>query len=134
ISLVDILFTFTLLLRCSRLSKEFTMKDKSVDIKEALNERDGFQIWWRLLRPHTLTASFIPVLVGTMYAVIADDTFHLGLFIAMMLASILIQAATNMFNEYYDYILGLDTEQSVGIGGTIVRDGIKPKTVLNLAL
>lgn len=110
------------------------MKDKSVDIKEALNERDGFQIWWRLLRPHTLTASFIPVLVGTMYAVIADDTFHLGLFIAMMLASILIQAATNMFNEYYDYILGLDTEQSVGIGGTIVRDGIKPKTVLNLAL
>jgi len=110
------------------------MKDKTIDIKEALNERDGFQVWWRLLRPHTLTASFIPVFVGTMYALVTDDTFHLGLFIAMMLASILIQAATNMFNEYYDYVLGLDTEDSVGIGGTIVRDGIKPKTVLNLAL
>lgn len=109
------------------------MKEKSIDIKKALNERDGFQVWWRLLRPHTLTASFIPVFVGTMYAVIADDTFHLGLFIAMMFASLLIQAATNMFNEYYDYVLGLDTEESVGIGGTIVRDGIKPKTVLNLA-
>lgn len=110
------------------------MKDNSVDIKEALNERDGFQVWWRLLRPHTLTASFIPVFIGTMYAVIYENSFHTGLFIAMMLASILIQAATNMFNEYYDYILGLDTEESVGIGGTIVRDGIKPQTVLNLAL
>src|SRR5690625_2483530 len=56
------------------------------------------------------------------------------LFGAMLLASILIQAATNMFNEYYDYKLGLDTEASVGIGGTIVRDGISPRTVLNLAL
>lgn len=110
------------------------MKDNSVDIKDALNERDGFQVWWRLLRPHTLTASFIPVFVGTMYAVIYENTFHTGLFLAMMLASILIQAATNMFNEYYDYVLGLDTEESVGIGGTIVRDGIKPQTVLNLAL
>lgn len=109
------------------------MKDNTTDIKKALDERDGFQVWWRLLRPHTLTASFIPVFVGSMYAVIVDDTFHTGLFIAMMLASILIQAATNMFNEYYDFVLGLDTEQSVGIGGTIVRDGIKPKTVLNLA-
>src|SRR5690625_4047941 len=51
----------------------------------------------------------------------------------MLIASILIQAATNMFNEYYDYKLGLDTEESVGIGGTIVRDGIAPKTVLYLA-
>src|SRR5699024_680498 len=48
------------------------------------------------------------------------------------IASILIQSATNMFNEYYDYKLGLDTEKSVGIGGTIVRDGVKPRTVLRL--
>lgn len=109
------------------------MKQNSTNIKEALNERDGFQIWWRLLRPHTLTASFIPVFIGTMYAVVFENTFHVTLFIAMMLAAILIQAATNMFNEYYDYVLGLDTEESVGIGGTIVRDGIKPKTVLRLA-
>ncbi|HLS35816.1 MAG TPA: 1,4-dihydroxy-2-naphthoate polyprenyltransferase [Bacillota bacterium] len=106
---------------------------KEVDIREKLNERDGWQVWWRLLRPHTLTASFIPVFVGTMFAYI-DGHFHLLLFLAMLIASILIQAATNMFNEYYDYKLGLDTEESVGIGGTIVRDGVKPKTVLNLAL
>src|SRR5699024_12009838 len=56
------------------------------------------------------------------------------LFIAMLLAALLIQAATNMFNEYYDFVRGLDTEHSVGISGTIVRDGIKPVTVLYIAL
>jgi 1,4-dihydroxy-2-naphthoate octaprenyltransferase len=46
----------------------------------------------------------------------------------------LIQAATNMFNEYYDYKRGLDHADSVGIGGAIVRDGIPPKTVLAIAI
>src|SRR5699024_16508 len=109
------------------------MPMSGTNIKTALNEKDGFQIWWRLLRPHTLTASFVPVFVGTMLAT-SEGTFHLDIFLAMLIASMLIQAATNMFNEYYDFKRGLDNEHSVGIGGTIVRDGIKPKTVLNLAL
>lgn len=106
---------------------------KKHHVKDALNERDGFHVWWRLLRPHTLTASFIPVFVGSMVAY-NDGSLQIPLFLAMLLASILIQAATNMFNEYYDYVRGLDNEVSVGIGGTIVRDNIAPKTVLNLAL
>lgn len=104
--------------------------DEKNKIRTALNEKDGFDVWWRLLRPHTLTASFVPVFVGTMIAYV-DGTFHLILFLAMLLASMLIQTATNMFNEYYDYVRGLDTEESVGISGTIVRDGIKPDLVRN---
>ncbi|GEN32400.1 1,4-dihydroxy-2-naphthoate octaprenyltransferase [Cerasibacillus quisquiliarum] len=101
-------------------------------IKKALNEKSGFHVWWRLLRPHTLTASFIPVFIGSMAALL-EKPLHIGLFLAMLIASILIQSATNMFNEYYDYVRGLDHEGSVGIGGTIVRDGVAPKTILNLA-
>ena len=92
------------------------MGEDKTNIKQALNERDGLQVWWRLLRPHTLTASFIPVFVGTMFAFVNENVFHVQLFLAMLLASILIQAATNMFNEYYDYVRGLDNEKSVGIG------------------
>lgn len=103
------------------------------NVKASLNEREGFQVWWRLLRPHTLTAAFVPVFVGTMLAAM-EQSINFWLFAAMLLASILIQAATNMFNEYYDYKRGLDNENSVGIGGTIVRDGIKPQTVLTLAI
>ncbi|MFD1020545.1 1,4-dihydroxy-2-naphthoate polyprenyltransferase [Thalassobacillus hwangdonensis] len=109
------------------------MNPAQPNIKSSLNEKEGFQVWWRLLRPHTLTAAFVPVFVGTMLAAL-DGNVDLPLFAAMLLASLLIQAATNMFNEYYDFKRGLDNEQSVGIGGTIVRDGISPRTVLGLAL
>lgn len=97
-----------------------------------VQSNQGFRKWWQLTRPHTLTAAFVPVLLGTALA-IQDHTIHFGLFLAMLIASLLIQAATNMFNEYFDYKRGLDNEHSVGIGGAIVRDGIKPKTVMNLA-
>ncbi|MCR2821759.1 1,4-dihydroxy-2-naphthoate polyprenyltransferase [Lederbergia panacisoli] len=91
----------------------------------------GWRVWWQLSRPHTLTAAFIPVLLGTALA-IKSGPFHIPLFIAMLVASLLIQTATNMFNEYFDYARGLDHENSVGIGGAIVRNGVKPKTVLYL--
>ncbi|MBI0576736.1 1,4-dihydroxy-2-naphthoate polyprenyltransferase [Neobacillus cucumis] len=100
--------------------------------RSAVESNRGFQVWWQMTRPHTLTASFVPVLLGTALA-LKYQKIHVGLFIAMLIASLLIQAATNMFNEYFDFKRGLDNEESVGIGGTIVRDGIKPKTVLNLA-
>ncbi|CAM3991270.1 1,4-dihydroxy-2-naphthoate polyprenyltransferase [Bacillus cereus] len=99
------------------------------------SKQTGWRIWWSLLRPHTLTAAFVPVFIGTAYAMQVGgiNQIHLPLFFMMLLACLLIQAATNMFNEYFDYKRGLDHEGSVGIGGAIVRDGIKPKTVLNLA-
>ncbi|MFY0762616.1 1,4-dihydroxy-2-naphthoate polyprenyltransferase [Metabacillus dongyingensis] len=92
----------------------------------------SWKVWWMLLRPHTLSAAFIPVTIGTVLA-LNDGQVHILLFLAMLIASILIQAATNMFNEYFDFKRGLDNENSVGIGGAIVRNGVKPKTVLNLA-
>ncbi|MFS0864431.1 1,4-dihydroxy-2-naphthoate polyprenyltransferase [Fredinandcohnia sp. 179-A 10B2 NHS] len=96
------------------------------------NKQTNFQVWWRLMRPHTLTAAFVPVLLGTTLAFL-ETNIDVLLFSAMLIASLLIQAATNMINEYFDYKRGLDTEESVGIGGTIVRDGVKPKVILNLA-
>ncbi|MCM3729765.1 1,4-dihydroxy-2-naphthoate polyprenyltransferase [Neobacillus cucumis] len=100
--------------------------------KQDIEANRGFQVWWKMTRPHTLTASFVPVLLGTALA-LKNGKIQIGLFLAMLVASMLIQAATNMFNEYFDFKRGLDTAESVGIGGTIVRDGINPKTVINLA-
>jgi len=106
----------------------------SVDANTAsqFNKKSQWKIWWKLTRPHTLSASFAPVFIGTALAL------HYGkinwlLFLAMLLATLIIQAATNMFNEYYDHRSGLDNEHSVGIGGAIVRDGVAPKKVLSTA-
>jgi hypothetical protein len=52
----------------------------------------------------------------------------------MLAASTLIQAATNMFNEYFDYVSGLDTAESVGIAGVITQNGVPPKTILRVAV
>lgn len=104
-----------------------------IERQEDMKRPSSWQTWWRLLRPHTLTAAFIPVFIGTMLAVI-ENKFHLSLFVAMLVASLLIQIATNLFNEYYDFKRGLDTEESVGIGGAIVRDGVEPVVVLRLGI
>ena len=92
------------------------------------------RVLWRLFRPHTLTASFVPVLIGTALAWRESHTLRLPLLAAMLVASLLIQAATNMFNEYFDYVRGLDTADSVGIAGAITQQGMTPRTILRLAL
>lgn len=88
---------------------------------------------WRLTRPHTLTASFVPVAIGTGLALAAAE-IDLTLFSAMLAASLLIQAATNIFNEYFDYTRGLDSAASVGIAGAIVRDGLSARAVFWLGI
>ena len=94
--------------------------------------------YWHLMIPHTLTAAVVPVLVGTATAKIfllgSEDHLSLTLLLAMLIACLLIQAATNMFNEYYDFKKGLDDHTSVGIGGAIVRNGMSPKLVMNIAI
>ncbi len=89
-------------------------------------------MWWRLMRPHTLTAAVMPVLIGTAMAY-SQGKFDSFLFAAMLVASVLIQSAVNMFNEYFDYKRGLDTRESVGIGGVIVSNELGEGTVLSTA-
>jgi 1,4-dihydroxy-2-naphthoate octaprenyltransferase len=104
------------------------------DAQAGASGRNWPRLVWSLFRPHTLTASFVPVLLGG--ALAWRSTGHLrGLLLAaMLLASVLIQAATNMFNEYFDYVGGLDTAKSVGISGAITQEGIQPKIILRLAV
>lgn len=94
--------------------------------------RQRVALVWRLLRPFTLTASIVPVLIGSALA-FGQNRFRTSIFLAFLIASILIQAATNMFNEYFDHRRGLDTKEMVGIAGTIVHDGVAPRKVLMTA-
>lgn len=97
------------------------------------SSREILAEWFWLARPFSLTAAAIPVLFGTALA-FTDGAFAWGPFLAMLFASLLIQAATNMFNEFYDEQRGLDTESSVGIAGSIVRGRLKAREVLLGAL
>lgn len=91
------------------------------------------RVWWRAARPFSLTAAVVPVLVGGSLAAF-HQRFSGLLFVEMLVASVLIQVGANFVNEYYDYVKGLDTPESIGIGGVIVHGHLQPKTVLRGAV
>jgi 1,4-dihydroxy-2-naphthoate octaprenyltransferase len=95
--------------------------------------RQVFEEWFRLARPFSLTAAGVPVFLGTALA-LEDGSFAWGPFLAMLFGSLLIQAATNMFNEFYDEQRGLDVAGTVGIAGSIVSGRVSARRVLAGAL
>ena len=85
-------------------------------------------------RPHSYPASIAPVLFGATYALGYEIKFSILKFVLFLLACLLIQAATNLFNEYYDYKHGLDKVDSEGISGSIVKGNLSPREVMVGAL
>ncbi len=69
--------------------------------------------WALAARPRTLPAAAAPVLVGSALA------WHLGGFrllpaLAALVGALLIQVATNLANDYFDFMKGADAEDRVG--------------------
>src|SRR5690606_10040148 len=78
--------------------RESPMEDRikrNGEIGKMTHPKTNWQLWWKQMRPHTLTASFTPVLIGTALALPFGD-IHVPLFLAMLLAALIIQAATNL--------------------------------------
>ncbi len=65
-------------------------------------------------RPKTLTASWIPVLVGTVLAFKQSGLFNLVVFICALLSSLFIQVATNYINDAIDFKKGADSTGRIG--------------------
>ena len=96
-------------------------------------ERSIFAEWFWLARPFSLTAAAVPVIFGAVLA-FKDGAFAFLPVMAMLVGSLFIQAATNMFNEFYDEKRGLDVAGAVGIAGSIVAGRMHARTVLIGAL
>jgi len=93
----------------------------------------NFKKWIDIFRLHTLSASYIPVIFGTIYAHYRNDVFSIDLFLAMLIASILIQMATNLFNDYFDYQRGIDNKESVGKSTALLTEDVSPTLIITLA-
>lgn len=65
------------------------------------------------LRPPTLVAAIVPVLVGTALAY-RDYRFRLGPALAALLGALAIQIGTNFANDLYDYRKGADSSDRIG--------------------
>ncbi len=69
--------------------------------------------WVQAVRPKTLTAAAAPVLVGAGLAE-AHGVFALFPVLAAFAGALLIQIATNLANDYYDFVRGADASDRVG--------------------
>lgn len=102
---------------------------------------EWLRIWWNGMRPAYLPLSLMPVLLGSVLAwtqSIAAKTprgdFHPQRFIALLLTVICLQTGAHLVNDYYDYLHGIDTSNSLGPGGLIQQGLIKPVRVLSIGL
>ncbi len=73
----------------------------------------SWQAWLLAIRPKTLPAAVAPVLVGMALAQ-ADGVFSFLPALAALAGSLLIQIGTNLANDYYDYLKGVDTTERKG--------------------
>lgn len=69
--------------------------------------------WLLAIRPKTLPAAAAPVVLGTAIAAHAGVLRWLPA-LAALAGALLIQIATNLANDYFDFVKGADTEERVG--------------------
>ncbi|MEO8955609.1 MAG: 1,4-dihydroxy-2-naphthoate octaprenyltransferase [Ktedonobacteraceae bacterium] len=89
----------------------------------------AWRVWLKTSRPFSLTATVSPILVGTAVAIYAG-TFHLAAFLVTLFSSLFLQIGANFFNEYFDYLYGLDSMESLGSSTVIFRQEMMARQVL----
>lgn len=98
---------------------------------------EWLSIWWEGIRPAYLALSFLPVVLGSVVAWTQSislktphGNFHPIKFVLILIAVLLLQISAHLINDYYDYLRGIDTNNSLGPGGLIQQGLIKPVRVL----
>lgn len=90
--------------------------------------------WGTVFRPFSYTASVIPVLLGAAMAIYMDLSARWVLFPLIILASVLLQAGTNLVSEYFDYKKGVDRPETYGSSRVLVEQLLNPIHVLLVGL
>ena len=101
------------------------MAERSVE--PALPPRTA-RMWVQAVRPFSFTASIVPVLLGSAVAA-TQGMFNPGLFFLTLLGAVAIQAAANLFSDYFDYRGGYDSVESSGSSGVLVHGILQPSEV-----
>jgi len=79
-------------------------------------------IWIEATRTYSFTASITPVLIGSVLGFV-DGPFFFGRFVVALLGSLFIHIGTNLVNDYYDHLSGVDTLESMS-GSQVIQRGL----------
>jgi len=92
------------------------------------SDRAPLSAWMLAIRPATLTAAVVPVIVGTAIAA-RNGVAHLGPATAALCAALLIQIGTNLANDVGDFERGADSAGRLGPTRVIQAGLLLPEQV-----
>jgi 1,4-dihydroxy-2-naphthoate octaprenyltransferase len=92
----------------------------------------SFQAWMLAIRPKTLPAGAVPVVLGSALAA-ADGSFRLLPALVALICALGIQVTTNFINEIYDFRKGADTADRLGPTRTVAAGIISEKTMIRVS-
>jgi len=92
--------------------------------------KPDWRVWLRATRPFAFPASVVPVLVGAAMAAQWQGPVAWGLLPAVLAAAVLMHAATNLVNDHFDYVKGVDRDGTYGSSGLLVAGVLRPGQVL----
>ncbi|HOQ05455.1 MAG TPA: 1,4-dihydroxy-2-naphthoate octaprenyltransferase [Anaerohalosphaeraceae bacterium] len=102
-------------------------------LKPTEMNRTRLSIWLQAFRPFSYTASIIPVFLGAALAYGNAET-QWPLLPFVLAASLAIHAGTNLINEYFDFLKGVDRPDTRG-GSRVLPEGLlSPGAVLAAGL
>lgn len=85
--------------------------------------------WVLAARPKTLSAAIVPVLMATALAAREGGRIHWWVAACALVGAVLIQIATNLFNDALDYEKGADTGERLGPVRVTQAGLLEPRTV-----
>jgi 1,4-dihydroxy-2-naphthoate octaprenyltransferase len=87
-----------------------------------------WRIWLMAIRPPTLGASVVPVLIGLALAArqVSIDAVVAG---ATLICALALQISTNLANDYYDHMRGIDTADRLGPTRVTQAGLLRPQSV-----
>lgn len=92
-------------------------------------KHSSFQAWMLAIRPKTLPAGAVPVLLASALAA-ADGRFRLVPALVALVCALGIQIATNFINEIYDFRKGADTGDRLGPTRTVAAGIISERMMI----
>lgn len=87
-------------------------------------------VWLQAVRAFSFPASIVPVAVGAVLAAHFDGSVAWWLLPFIAVASVLMQAGTNLVSDYFDYVKGVDKDYTYGSSGVLTAGLLTPIQVL----
>lgn len=89
-----------------------------------------FQAWWQASRPPFYIATLVPLTLGYVAAVKFTGQCRWGLFLLILFGCFVVHMATNLANDLFDHIQGVDAGPNIG-GSRVLQEGkISPRALI----